>query len=145
MEEIKCYATEEEFFEELKKIKPCDLRDDETKLRDAVEFCKQIMTAFIKAENIYPNQDRLALILYRLGACEYKKASKKFLSDKASLGELLKSQNNIGFPLSAFTQILNAKPGSYECGWSKITEGGQECSWAAEWVSAQEKENQLQL
>ena len=134
-----CYLTlmkrydQEEFFAQLATVQPCDLRSEKTLHSDAVEFCKKIFTVFETAKDFVPNHDRLALNLYRKGACEYNKAAEKFVEMKgARVEDLLKIQGNIQFPLSAFTQILNTSDQAYQFAWMKMQSG-----LLTEWLNAQ--------
>ena len=129
------FKNEEEFFEELKKIKPCDLRDENTKIKDAVEFCQAVLKCF-DAAGFLPDQDKLALALYRMGACEYGKAAKHLLPIKdAYLRDVLTAKNNVQFPLSVFSQILNTEPDSYEYGWAKAKD-----VWISNWLNTQKEQ-----
>ena len=133
------FKDEEELFEALGEVEPCDLRDEKTTTEDAVKFCKGVMTCLARAENLVPNKDRLAAALYRLGACEYKKAPAKFLViENATVGMTLEAKNNIQFPLSAFSQLLSAKQSTFIVGWEKVVEGGK-YSWANTWLESQQQ------
>ena len=141
MKKVIAYESELEFFEDLKDIQPCDLRDNNTRETDAVKFCKEIMECFVRSSKFTPNQDKLALLLYRLGACEYDKAAKKFLGlEPSSIGVSLNEKNNIEFPLSVFTQILNTSESSYKYGWAKAMDG-----WIEDWLKTQEDESEKDI
>ena len=73
-----------------------------------------------------------------MGACKYSDAATKFIAKEGgSIDETLKSVDDIRFPLSAFSQILDASPSAYQYGWSKMLDGGKDYSWIAEWLKTQ--------
>lgn len=132
------YNNQEEFFKDLSKIKYCDLKSEKTSIKKAVQFCSKIMNCFLRAENILPDKQILEAILIKIGACEYKEAHKKFITNKGSMGEISGLENNIQFPLAAFNQIINNKSqSSYEYGWGKMLDGGKNYSWVANWLKTQ--------
>lgn len=138
MEEFKYFENEQEMFTVMKYLKHCNLASEKTELSDAVEFCKTIFECFLRAEHFTPNHEKLELSLYRLGACKYNDAANKFIANgDASIGELLSSVDDIGFPLSAFSQILDTSDSDYRLGWSKLMDGGKDNSWVSEWLNTQ--------
>lgn len=131
------FKSEKEFFDSLTFVKPCDLRDETTLTDDAITFCKTVLGLFDGVKDFIPNQDKLALSLYRLGACEYNKAAKKFLEMKVvQVEELVTFDRNIQFPLSVFTQILNTSTKSYEWAWNLM----QSTDLFKLWIDTQDKE-----
>ena len=134
-EEKKPLRNEEEFFKALSEITPCDLRDSKTTIKAALVFCTQVLSYFERA-TFRPDQDKLELSLYHMGACEYKKAAEHLLPIKnAYIEDILKAKNNVQFPLVVFSQILNTEPDSYEYGWAKAKGG-----WISNWLNAQKEQ-----
>lgn len=140
------FESEEEFFRALSAIKPCDLRDDETSMEDAIRFCKDVLTCFLKTGYMVPDKDKTELCLYRLGVCEIDKVAPKFaIKEDARVGDIL-VKGNIQFPLIAFDQVFICKDQeSLHCSWIKLTEGGFENSWVAEWIDKQDEKKQENL
>lgn len=131
------FHSEEEVFEALKKIKPCDLTSNKTSVEDAVRFCKEVMTVLLKCEDLCPNHRKMEEALTALGACRYDDANKKFKTDAEKLSEVLTKKDNIEFPLSVLTQIIGSSYNSYKFGLQRATDGGKKYSWVGEWLSAQ--------
>jgi len=140
MEEKKVYKTQEEFFEALKKIKPCDLKDEKTSIEDAVEFCKQLMECFIAAKRWYlvPDVAKLREELKALGGCRYNEAHPKFLVEKEEdLRKFLRLANNIQFPLEAMEQVFLCDQDDFTYAFDQIAGHGEQ-SYAKAWLRSQE-------
>ena len=134
------FKNEKEFFMSLAFVKPCDLRDETTMSDDAIKFCKTILGLFDHVKDFIPNQDQLALKLYRLGACEHNKAARKFIEMKGvRVEDLITIDRNIQFPLSVFTQILNTSNQSYEFFWNLM----QSTDLFKSWINAQSTEHTI--
>ena len=134
--ELFVFHSKEEAFEALSAIKPCDLTSNETKLEDAVNFCKEVMTVLIKCEDLRLDHKELETALTNLGACTIDNASKKFRTNARTIGDILTKKNNIEFPLSVFTQIIGTSDESYRYGFSRAVDGGKK-GWIGEWLYTQ--------
>ena len=134
----KFYSSQEELFNDLKKIEYCDLRSDKTAVKDAVKFCVNVMRCFAMAEYIVPNQEKLQVALYKLGACEYNRANPKFLPiEDSRIVNVLDKKDNIQFPLGAMNQVFGSSSYNFSANWERIVEGGKD-SWAQIWLTAQD-------
>lgn len=140
------FKNENEFFEALDLIQPCDLKDGKTSTKDAVKFCRQVLDCFYEARHFVPNKERLETKLVDLGACNYRSASETFkTSGKNTVGDAMKLKDNIEFPLLAFSQIIDTKPSSdstaWEFNWGIMTDGN-EYSWINQWLTSQQKNDE---
>ena len=128
----------------LTEIEPVDLTSAKTTEKEAMRFCKEVMTVILKCEDLhFSDEDRILLqdTLKALGCVETKDASRKFLTSgsRATIGNLLKAKNNIQFPLYCFDQLLSENEDAFNYGKSIMTEGGEKHSWIGEWLQTQEK------
>ena len=128
----------------LTEIKPVDLTSDKTTEKEAMRFCKEVMTVILKCEDLHFSDEDRALLqdtLKTLGCVETKDVSQKFLTlgSQATIGTLLKSKNNIQLPLYCFDQLLSEDKDTFEFGMSKMTEGREKNSWITKWLQTQEK------
>ena len=128
----------------LTEIKPVDLTSDKTTEKEAMRFCKEVMTVILKCEDLHFSDEDRALLqdtLKTLGCVETKDVSQKFLTlgSRTTIGTLSKLKNNIQLPLSCFDQLLSEDKDTFEFGKSKMTDGGEKYSWIGEWLQTQEK------
>ena len=128
----------------LTEIKPVDLTSDETTEKEAMRFCKEVMTVILKCEDLHFSDEDRALLqdtLKTLGCVETKDVSQKFLTlgSQVTIRTLLKSENNIQIPLVCFNQLLSEDKDTFEFGMSKMTEGREKNSWITKWLQTQEK------
>ena len=128
----------------LTEIKPVDLTSDKTTEKEAMRFCKEVMTVILKCEDLHFSDEDRALLqdtLKTLGCVKTKDVSQKFLTlgSQATIRTLLKSENNIQLPLVCFNQLLSEDKDTFEFGMSKMTEGREKNSWIAKWLQTQEK------
>lgn len=139
------FSSEEDFFRALGAIKPCDLRDEQTSMKDAISFCVNVLRCFQRTGYMVPDKEKTELYLYRLGACRTDKAASKFVDkDKTTVGEVL-IKDNIQFPLMAFDQVfLCETQESLRYSWERLTGFGYENSWVAEWIEKNEKTKDIE-
>ena len=141
---MKKYKTEKEFFEDLKRVKHCDLRSSQTKKEDAVKFCVDVLTCFDRLGDRLPNHDQLALTLYRLGACTTSDVSPKLAKfiDGQPIGDFGTKQGDIKLPLMIFSTILDESEKDYKSGLCTMI-AGEEYSYVHEWLEAQDESIEL--
>lgn len=106
-----------DFANALKQIKPCDLTSETTSLRDALKFCEDVMNVLRRATNLdfilsIEQRTQLSKMLRALGCCKHDEAAQKFikLPEKSSLDDMCAAENNIQFPLTTFTKIMDDSP-----------------------------------
>lgn len=138
------YHSFDEVVDALKQIKPCDLTSETTSLKDALKMCEDVMLVLIKAEDLrlsVEQQNQLSKMLRGLGCCKYNEVAKKFLTlpERSSIADVLAAENNIEFPLAAFTNIIDVSRATFVYGFSRCVEGGKECSWCGEWLKTQKQ------
>lgn len=134
-----CYEHVGEVFAALEPIEGVDLTSKDTTVEMALPFCKEVMKVISRCEYLqFKRQDayKLSEILKAKGACAYKKANPELLSVKGGVGVLMGLKNNVQFPLSAFTQIVDASYETFTFGMSMLTEGGEH-SWCDIWLKNQ--------
>lgn len=106
-----------DFANALKQIKPCDLTSETTSLRDALKFCEDVMIVLKRATNLdfalsSEQRTQVSKMLRALGCCKHDEAAQKFikLPEKSSLDDMCAAENNIQFPLTIFTKIMDDSP-----------------------------------
>ena len=136
-----------DFSELIKKLQEIDCRVDltstETKREDAIKFCYAVLKTMkdFGYDSIYgikeEQEAELAKTMKEIGCVPYAQASKHLVEPNESpVGDLLCRQD-IAFPTSFFAQIIDYDYGNAIRGLEK-TFGGDEYSWAAEWLRAQD-------
>lgn len=139
------YADFEQMIKDLGNIKTCDLTSETTSLEDALKLCKKVMTIFLKAEDLnlsFEQQKQLCQRLEGLGCCKYKNAAEKFCANfnsNASVDSILCKEQNIEYPLLAFSQLLNVDHETFVDNFKHLTKGGKGESLCGQWLQAQEK------
>lgn len=134
----------EEFVDALKQIKPCDLTSETSSKCDALKMCKEVILAINKAGALRfsdEQKNNISNILKCLGCCKTNEAAEKFieLPNNASIGDAMRAENNIEFPLSVFNNLIDVSPSNFGFSMSYVTDGGKKYSWCAEWLETQEK------
>jgi len=124
------FKSEEEFFAELDKVKKCNLQSSETSLPEAFAFCEKILDCITRMPYC-PDHDRLALALYRKGACNHNDAAKIFIPKDLPMEDMTKLTNNIQVPLAFFTHILTPDHNDYKYSWDRG------CALAEVWLETQ--------
>ena len=111
------YRNTDEALLALTEIKPCDLSSGDTSTEEAVAFCEEVMTVFLKSADLYFSETKgkeLRNILQLLGAKTTEKANKKFISRTKTTNkayqDFIRQKDNIQFPLMIFDEIIS-KPG----------------------------------
>lgn len=132
------YHSFDEVVDALKQIKPCDLTSETTSLKDALKMCEDVMLVLIKAEDLRFSSEQQALfskMLRGLGCCKYDEAAQKFmtLQEKLSLDDMIVAENNIQFPLSEFTNLIDVSPNTFKHVFSMSV------SWCGRWLETQQK------
>ena len=142
LETLKPYETLDEFYEDLSKIKPVDYTSAETSMEDAVAHSRKVLEVLVRAENLdlSREQKNVSEALKMVGCVPWPQANEKF-QDQSSIGELLYKES-VSFPLSAYQQLIDSSPKSFAFGWYKLTDGGAEYSWIAEWLFTQQMAEQ---
>ena len=134
------YENMEEFYRELSQVGKVDYQSAETSMEDAVAHSRKVLTVLLKSRNltseINKEQHNVSEALKAVGCVPWKEADKKF-QDGSSIGELL-YRENVSFPLSAYTQLIDTKPDTFSYGLSKLLDGDERYSWVSEWLSTQE-------
>lgn len=139
------YADFEQMIKDLGNIKSCDLTSETTSLEDALKLCKKVMTIFLKAEDLnlsFEQQKQLCQRLEGLGCCKYKNAAEKFcvnFNSSASVDSILCKEQNIEYPLLAFSQLLDVDHETFVDNFKHLTKGGKGESLCGQWLQAQEK------
>lgn len=139
------YADFEQMIKDLGSIKSCDLTSETTSLEDALKLCKKVMTIFLKAEDLnlsFEQQKQLCQRLEGLGCCKYKNAAEKFCANfnsSASVDSILCKEQNIEYPLLAFSQLLDVDHETFVDNFKHLTKGGKGESLCGQWLKAQEK------
>lgn len=139
------YADFEQMMKDLGDIKSCDLTSETTSLEDALKLCKKVMTIFLKAEDLnlsFEQQKQLCQRLEGLGCCKYKNAAEKFCANfnsSASVDSILCKEQNIEYPLLAFSQLLDVDHETFVDNFKHLTKGGKGESLCGQWLQAQEK------
>lgn len=139
------YADFEQMIKDLGSIKSCDLTSETTSLEDALKLCKKVMTIFLKAEDLnlsFEQQKQLCQRLEGLGCCKYKNAAEKFCANfnsSASVDSILCKEQNIEYPLLAFSQLLDVDHETFVDNFKHLTKGGKGESLCGQWLQAQEK------
>lgn len=139
------YADFEQMMKDLGNIKSCDLTSETTSLEDALKLCKKVMTIFLKAEDLnlsFEQQKQLCQRLEGLGCCKYKNAAEKFCANfnsSASVDSILCKEQNIEYPLLAFSQLLDVDHETFVDNFKHLTKGGKGESLCGQWLQAQEK------
>lgn len=139
------YADFEQMMKDLGNIKSCDLTSETTSLEDALKLCKKVMTIFLKAEDLnlsFEQQKQLCQRLEGLGCCKYKNAAEKFCANfnsSASVDSILCKEQNIEYPLLAFSQLLDVDRETFVDNFKHLTKGGKGESLCGQWLQAQEK------
>lgn len=139
------YADFEQMIKDLGNIKSCDLTRETTSLEDALKLCKKVMTIFLKAEDLnlsFEQQKQLCQRLEGLGCCKYKNAAEKFCANfnsSASVDSILCKEQNIEYPLLAFSQLLDVDHETFVDNFKHLTKGGKGGSLCGQWLQAQEK------
>ena len=139
------YADFEQMMKDLGNIKSCDLTIETTSLEDALKLCKKVMTIFLKAEDLnlsFEQQKQLCQRLEGLGCCKYKNAAEKFCTNfnsSASVDSILCKEQNIEYPLLAFSQLLDVDHETFVDNFKHLTKGGKGESLCGQWLQAQEK------
>ena len=139
------YADFEQMIKDLGNIKSCDLTSETTSLEDALKLCKKVMTIFLKAEDLnlsFEQQKQLCQRLEGLGCCKYKNAAEKFCANfnsSASVDSILCKEQNIEYPLLAFSQLLDVDHETFVDNFKHLTKGGKGESLCGQWLQAQEK------
>ncbi len=139
------YADFEQMIKDLGNIKSCDLTSETTSLEDALKLCKKVITIFLKAEDLnlsFEQQKQLCQRLEGLGCCKYKNAAEKFCANfnsSASVDSILCKEQNIEYPLLAFSQLLDVDHETFVDNFKHLTKGGKGESLCAQWLQAQEK------
>ena len=128
----------------LTEIEPANLKSSATSMEDAVRMCKAVMTVILKCEDLhFDDQQRTEFqeTLKALGCATFDQADAKFkpLGD-ATIGEIVGKKNDIQFPLSAFTNLIDCSKETFDFGKAKMTDGGEKSSWVGEWLAAQDME-----
>lgn len=139
------YADFEQMMKDLGNIKSCDLTSETTSLEDALKLCKKVMTIFLKAEDLnlsFEQQKQLCQRIEGLGCCKYKNAAEKFcvnFNSSASVDSILCKEQNIEYPLLAFSQLLDVDHETFVDNFKHLTKGGKGESLCGQWLQAQEK------
>lgn len=141
------YHSLDEAMEALSKVKPVDLAGGTTSKEDALAFCREVLLIIHKCEDLHMSeaeQQQFSEALKTLGCATYKTVNPKYVTDSSrTLGEILET-NDIDFPLSCFSQLIDVKPSSFSFGLAKICDGDIEYSWIGDWLKTQERAVQKQ-
>ena len=134
------YESMEDFYRELSQVGKVNYQSAETSMEDAVEHSRKVLTVILKARNITSEmnkeQQNVSDALKAVGCVPWKEADEKF-QDRSSVGELLYKEN-VSFPLTAYTQLVDASENTFSFGLSKLLDGDERYSWISEWLSTQE-------
>lgn len=100
---------------------------------------KRVMINIQKSVNFnFDEQQRkeYSEALKQLGCTTFKNAHNCFKGESRTIGEVLKLNGNIEFPLSALSQLIDTDESTFSYGLSKMAEGN-EYSWVSQWLNAQ--------
>ena len=141
------YHSTDEAMEALSKVKPVDLVGGTTSMSDAIEFSREVLLIIHKCEDLRfteEEQKQFSDALKAIGCATYKTVNQKYVTDPTkTLGQIIKT-NDIDFPLSCYSQLIDVKPSTFSFGLSKLCDGDIEYSWIGSWLKAQEKAAQKQ-
>lgn len=157
------YKDFEQIMSDLNRIKSCDLTSEKTSIADALTMCKKVMKIldkseslaekwFFSSENLTNEQfEQFENKLKELGCCKYKDAADKFavsynVSD--NIDKLMKRENNVEYPLVAFSQLIDADKKSFIGNLRSMTMTGESKSSCGKWLETQEKaktKNEIEL
>lgn len=136
------YHSVDEALEALSKVKPVDLVGGSTSMDDAIEFSKEVLLIIHKCEDLRfteEEQKQFSDALKAIGCATYKTVNPKYVTDPTkTLGQIIKT-NDIDFPLSCYSQLIDVKPSTFSFGLSKLCDGDIEYSWISSWLKAQEE------
>lgn len=135
------YHSFDEVVDALKQIKPCDLTSETSSLKDALKLCEDVMLVMMKAEDLSfssEQKEKFSKMLRALGCCAQDEAAQKFikLPKGSGFGVMSVSENNIEFPLFAFTNI-HGSPASFNFGLEIV--GSNDAGFGKDWLETQQK------
>lgn len=107
-------------------------------MEDAVSHSRKVLTVLAKSEylNLKKNREEVSEALKIIGCVPHNKADEKFLvSDNL---ETMIYSENVAFPLSAYTQIIDTNGGTFSFGLDMLTEGGAKNSLVSTWLAVQQ-------
>lgn len=136
LETLKPYESVTEFFRDLSKIEKFDYKSSKSSMEDAIEHSRKVLTVLLKSEGLELEKDRkdVSEALKIIGCVPFKKADKKFRSNQ-NIGVLL-FEENVAFPLSAYTQLIDTKEDTFSYGLEKMLDGGAD-GWIGSWLTTQ--------
>ena len=137
------YHSVDEAILALTEIKPADLKSEKTTLGEAVRLCKEVLTVVLKSEDLEFDDKQIKVFqktLKALGCATYEDANEKFkTAGEGVIGQVRTKENNLDFPLTAFTGLIDNKSSSFRTNLAKFTDGGEGICWISGWLSAQER------
>ncbi|MGN1201545.1 MAG: hypothetical protein ACI4R8_04770 [Candidatus Caccovivens sp.] len=140
---MRSYKNSSDVVEALLNIEPVDLKSKNTSNKDAVKFCREVLTVLMGCENLYFNeteQMHISDALKFIGCATYKNVAIQFIDyDTKTLGDIIEKPNSIELPLEIFTHLIDTKPDSFSYGLREALGGEKNICWVSRWLSAQEK------
>lgn len=137
------YHSVDEALLALTEIEPSNLKSEKTTKKDAVRFCKEVMTVILKCEDLHFDNKQAKEFqdtLIALSCTNYAQANEKFKPSKqATIGRLLQQENDIGFPLNVFTNLMDCNSSDFNSNKAIVTEVGIKNSWTGMWLANQER------
>lgn len=137
------YKNLDQAIADLKKIKSIDLVFGETPMKEAVDFCKDVMVVIGRTKHMLTGRNlatkdimKFSEALKSIGCVPYKRANIMYQYCSRNQ-DYITAKNNIVFPLTAFTQLIDSKPSTFSYGMTKLNEGDFAASWVGFWLRAQ--------
>ena len=140
------YKTEEEFYEDLSKVKPVDYKSEELSHEDAMSHSKEIMGILLKARDLDLSSDyeKVSDALKSAGCVKMEEAHEKFQEEEATVEGLMASES-VGYPLYAYQQLIDtANSEDFSFGMDYLVSKNVESSDVYTWLATQKIAEQNQ-
>lgn len=135
------YNNIDKIVRDLKNIGYVDLTSNKTEIKQAVNFCKKVFAIIMGCKHFdFTDEDitKMSNTLKEIGCVKHNDAASKFISNNHnSLSDVIELPNNIEFPLSLFSQLIDTNSNSFTFAISLATDG-DEMSWINSWIDAQD-------
>lgn len=134
------FKTTSEMIKELSELDFVDLSSPTTSKEDAVKHCSKVLKTLFRGYGLYLRKkdiNSISTTLKKIGCTTYQNADEHFTTSEPY--DSLTAKNDIGFPLSLFSQLIDTSYSSFMYGFEKAFDG-DEHSWVADWLKAQGEE-----
>jgi len=138
---------ENEIIKQMSQIEPC-LLEDETDVETATKFCVSVLTVLTKCKGMKFSDEKrreLCRAMSDIGCVPYNKANECLRAkEETSIEETLFKDNNVEFPLMAFSQLLSTTGFGFDYSLAKLNNGYID-TWLKTQQPEQVEENQMQM